>query len=82
MTLPDIVSVTLGGIGILSAVFVIYNYFHNPDVNAEKTDSLIQQRASLLADSYERRFDVMNSSIKELNKNTDNHINTIEAEIK
>lgn len=82
MTLTEIISIILGILGIAGIVFTIYERFRMPDINAEKTDSLIQQSATLLNQSYERRFNEISEDIKELTKNTDNHINTIEIEIK
>lgn len=54
-------------LGILAILFSVYNYFRNPQIKSEKTESALMIQFSILQ--------------KELANLKDNHIHTIEKKI-
>jgi hypothetical protein len=68
-------------LGILAIIFSVFNYFKNPQIKADKTDALIQQRVQWTAESTERRFKEMNDNFRSLLLQSNNHIHTIDTKV-
>lgn len=54
-------------LGILGAIFTVYNYFKNPQIKSEKIDAILTLK-----------FDILEKSFANLR---DNHIHTIESKL-
>jgi len=63
----DVITVIGQIITLIGVIFIVYNYFKNPQIKSEKTDALLTQR-----------FDIMQ---KDFNNLKDNHIHSIDVKL-
>ena len=80
------------GIGVLGAIFTVYNYFRNPQEDLEKKVSVnekaVDGKAVLLAEQVkwekeatEKRFEAMQVDIAASMTMAQNHIHTVETKV-
>ena len=69
----------LGLIGIGYAVFI--NIF-GPQKTAESNDLLMDQKANFLREENDKRFEIIDKRLNDLAKDNQNHLHTIEDNVK
>jgi len=67
MDVLDIITIIGQAITFLGIIFIVYNYFRNPQIKSEKTDALLTQRFNMLESAF--------------NNLRDNHIHTIDTKL-
>lgn len=77
----DIITIIGQIITFLGVVFIVYNYFRNPQIKADKIDALLEQKIKLTNESNERRFTEINSSVKNAFELAFNHSNSVEVKV-
>lgn len=75
---PSNITFALGLLGIL---FAVYNYFRNPQVDADKKDALLGQQMQYFIEGTERRFKEVQDSFQGLLLQSNNHIHTVDTKV-
>ncbi len=68
-------------LGIMGLIFTIYRYFSDPDIAADKKNSLLAQQLQWSQDGTDRRFKDMNDGFNELVKSNQNHLHTVDTKV-
>lgn len=68
-------------LGLLSVIFTVYNYFKTPQIRSDKLDALLEQKVKLTNESNDRRFNDMQTNIKEAFSLATNHTHTVEMSV-
>jgi hypothetical protein len=66
---------------IATAVFGVFLYFKNPQIDTEKKDAILAQQVQWEKDLTERRFKDMNEEFQVLVAQSQNHIHTIDTKV-
>lgn len=68
-------------LGILGAIFTVYNYFKNPQINSEKTDALLQQRVQWEKESTDKKFSEFGKRLEDAFLLASNHTHTVDVKV-
>lgn len=75
----DIISIVGQAVTFLGVIFIVFNYFRNPQVKSEKLDALLEQKVKLTNESNDRRFTDLQTDIKNAFELAQNHTHTVEV---
>jgi hypothetical protein len=81
MEIQDIISITIGVLGIGGFIFGIFHYFKNPQIKSEKKDALFEQQIKFINEINEKRFQSLQDSFQSLLLQSNNHINTVDTNV-
>ena len=82
MLTPELLNYILALIAIVSILFNVWAKIKNPQIKSEKEDALLTQKVQWTIESNERRFVEIHEEIKELIKNYQNDLHTIQGDLK
>lgn len=68
-------------IGIISLLFTIWQKVQGPQVKADKTDALIEQRLKFQKESYDEKFKDMGVRLDQAFTLAQNHIHTVDTKV-
>lgn len=71
----------LFALGLLGTIFTVFNYFRDPQIKAETTDALIEQKLKYINEANDTRFRTVQDTIAALTTQSQNHIHTIDTKV-
>jgi hypothetical protein len=77
--IKDWLSIITSSISLLGVMFLVYHFFRNPDIKAEKDISLLKQGCKLTHNNLDNQILQINNRFERIENN---HINHIEKDIR
>lgn len=68
-------------LGVLGAIFSVYAYFRNPQVESDKRDALVALQLKTFMDATADRFKEMQGNFNQLLLQSANHIHTVDTKV-
>jgi len=68
-------------LGILGVIFGVYKYFRNPQIDSDKRDALLAQQVQWQIEGNERKFQEIQTSIKDAFNLAQNHTHSVDVKV-
>lgn len=81
MDILDIITIIGQVITFIGVIFIVYNYFKNPQIKSEKTDALLSQQMNWNKEANEKRFLEMSNKLTEAMTLAENHTHTVDVKV-